>query len=379
MTHRVPVLAALLLAVVACAQHDTRAVGHAYYTGRSDEAHRLLADLLDRDADGRALYLNELGVLDLDEGNLDDAYKCFIEAYQIMGAFEGANLKEVGAIVGDEASKIWRGDPYEKSMNSYYIGVINLLRGVNDNARAGFKSAIFFDSSNAGEQYQCDFAPAYFLEGFASGLTGDADTEAVDYGKARELAPDCPAFAEGNHGNLVVIVDVGRGPTKIAVGEHGEATRFVGYPERPDHIVVVADGKSIGTSQKAGDVYFQASTRGGRAFDAVLMGKAIYKSSARAAGVTTLLLANDMKDKYQTGALLIGAGLLASSFLVSAKADTRHWTTLPNEVQLFRGALAPGAHEIEIVPSSGRIAGAGKRTIEIPANGDAVVYVRALP
>jgi tetratricopeptide (TPR) repeat protein len=379
MIRRALLLAALPLVAVACAQHDTRAVALAYYSGRDDDARRELADLLDHDADGRALYLNELGVLDLDAGRLDDAYRSFNEANQIMGAFEGANLKEVGAIVGSEATKIWRGDPYEKSMNSYYLGVIGLLRGVNDNARAGFKNAIFLDSSNAGEQYECDFAPAYFLEGFASARTGDPETAAQDYEKARALSPDCQAFAAGNSGNLVVIVDAGRGPTKIAVGVHGEATRFVDHPERPDHVEIVADGKSIGQAKKAGDVYFQASTRGGRAFDAILMGKAIYKSTARAAGLTTLVLADDMPDKYRTGAIAVGLGLFLSSFLVSAKADTRHWTTLPAEVQLFRGALSPGAHEIEIVPSSGRIAGSSRRTVEIAANGDAVLYVRAIP
>src|SRR5262245_42320520 len=204
MIRRVLALAALPLLAVACAQHDTRAAGHAYYAGQRDEAHRQLAELLDSDADGRALYLNELGVLDLDEGRLEEAYRRFNEAGRIMGAFEGANLKEVGAIVGEESSKIWRGDPYEKSMNSYYLGVIELLLGVNDNAGAGFKNAIFNDSSNVGEQYECDFAPAWFLEGYAMGRLGDSATATHDFEKARTLAPDCPALAEGSGGNLLV-------------------------------------------------------------------------------------------------------------------------------------------------------------------------------
>lgn len=372
-------LAALPLLAVACAAHDTRAAGHAYYSGQREEARRQLNDLLDSDSDGRALFLNELGMIDLEEGKLDDAYRKFNEAGQIMGAFEGANMQEVGAIVGEEASKIWRGDPYEKSMNSYYLGVIELMRNVNDNARAGFKNAIFNDSSNAGEQYQCDFAPAWFLEGFASARTGDADTEKQDYEKAHELAPDCPALAAGHAGNLLVIADVGRGPTKIAVGAHGEATRFMDHPERADHVAIVVDGKPFGATRKAGDVYFQASTRGGRAFDAVLKGKAIYKSAAAAAGVTTLVMADSMAEKYQKGAVAVGIGLLLSSLLVSSTADTRHWTTLPAEVQLFRGTLTPGRHEIEVVPSSGRVAGNGRWAVEMPAKGDLVIWARTIP
>jgi len=376
-----PTLALLapLLAAVACSAYDTRAVGRAYYAQQPGEARRILADLLERDPDGRALYLNELGVLDLDEGNLDDAYRSFNEANQIMEAFEGANLQEVGAIVGSESSKVWRGEPYEKSMNSYYLGVVELLRHVDDNARAGFKNAIFFDSSRTGEEYQCDFAPAWFLEGFASARLGDETTAKQDFANAAGLAPDCAAVHAETSGNVVVIIDAGRGPSKVAAGRHGEAIRFVDHSGRPDRVDLVADGATWGTSGKAGDVYFQATTRGGRVFDAILRGKAIYKDAARTAGLTTLLLADDMAEKYQTGALLIGIGLLISSLALRAESDTRHWTTLPAEVQLFRGSLAPGTHEIEVVPSSGRVAGSSRQTIEVPERVDVVVYVRVLP
>ena len=64
---------------------------------------------------------------------------------------------------------------------------------------------------------------------------------------------------------------------------------------------------------------------------------------------------------------------------MSSTADTRHWTTLPAEVQLFRGTLTPGAHEIEVVPSAGRVAGSGRWKIEVPATGDVVVYARTIP
>lgn len=370
---------AMLLVPAACSTYGSQAAGHAYYSGRTEDARQQLEALLEKDADSRALYLDELGVLALDSGDLDGAYRHFFEANQIMEAFEGANLKEVGAILGKESSKIWRGDPYEKSMNSYYMGVIGLLRHNDDNARAGFKNAIFLDSSRGEEQYQCDFAPAIYLEGFASGRLGDSTVAEADFARARELVPGCSAFREEAKGNVLVIVDVGRGPTKIAAGEHGEAVRYVDHPERPSRVDVVADGSVVGATEKAGDVYFQATTRGGRAFDAVLRGKAIYKSAARDAGIGALVFADDLPKKYQTGALIAGAGLLLSSFAVSAEADTRHWTTLPAEVQLFRGTLTPGSHVIQVVPSFGRIAGSDRQTIEVPEQGDVVVYARVLP
>jgi len=379
MARRKLALAVLPLIAFACAGYDTHAVGEAYYRGRPEEASRHLTELLAADPEGRALYLNERGVLELEAGNYDGAYRDLVEANQIMEALGGSTSDEVGAIVGQEASKIWRGEPYEKSMNGYYLGVVELLRGVDDNARAGFKNAIFFDSSNQGEQYQCDFAPAYFLEGFASGRLGDATTFEADLQRAHELVPDAPIFKPETKGNLVVIVDVGRGPTKIATGAHGEEIRFVEHPERPARIDVVADGTKLGEVEHAGgDVFYQATTRGGRVFDRILKGKAIYKSAAQAAGITTLVLADEFKGRGETAAIITGLALIFSSIFVRAEADTRHWTTLPCEVQLFRGTLSPGAHEIQIVPSTGRVAIQSARTIEVPAHGDVVIYARVL-
>src|SRR5262249_40679953 len=199
------------------------------------------------------------------------------------------------------------GEPYEKSMNAYYLGIVELLRGVDDNARAGFKNSIFLDSSNAGEQYQCDFAPAYFLEGFTSARLGDSTVWNEDLTKARDLVPGAAVFQAETTGNLVVIVDVGRGPSKVNAGAHGEAIRFVEHPEKPARIDVVADGKTLGEVEHAGgDVYFQATTRGGRVFDRILKGKAIYKSAAQAAGITTLAMANEFGERGEKAALITG-------------------------------------------------------------------------
>jgi tetratricopeptide (TPR) repeat protein len=363
-----------------CTTPNTTSAGNEYYAGRPDSAEHLLLAARDKDENARALYEDELGVIALDRRDLDAAYQHFLEANRIMEAFATTDAKELGAVLGTEASKIWRGDPYEKSMNNYYLGIVKLLRGgEDDNALAGFKNAIFLDSSRE-EQFDCDFAPAYFLEALCYELLGDSEMASRSYARARELAPECTAAAESNHGNLVVVVDVGRGPTKVNAGQHGEATRFVDHPEIPAAIDVLVDGEKIGAAQTAGDVYFQASTRGGRAFDYVLRGKAAYKTGAQMAGIGTLLVADDLADKYQTAAVITGIALLLSSFTVDARADTRHWTTLPARVQLLRASLAPGRHEIEIVPSSGwRVAGPRVQEVTIDAHGDRVVYQRVLP
>ncbi len=367
------------LGVAGCAAPGTDAAGRAFYAGELERTDAQLLAALDDDPDGRALYLDELGVVALARRDLRGALARFTEASQIMGAMTGTGLQEIGAIVGSEASKIWRGDPHERAMNSYYLGIVNFLLGVHDNALAGFKNAIFVDSGQGEEAYDCDFAPALFLEGIAYEELGELAVAERSLADARRLVPDCAALAESNHGNVIVVVDVGRGPTKVSAGEHGEATRFFRHADAQAEVLVLSDGGAIGQTTKAGDVYFQATTRGGREFDSVLAGKAIFKTGAQLAGIGALAVADDLPRKQQAGALITGAALLLASCAVRAEADTRHWTTLPHEVQLFRGSLAPGTHDVEIRPSGGwRVAGPVIEPVLVPEHGTVLVYQRVL-
>ncbi|MBM4013955.1 MAG: hypothetical protein FJ293_03195 [Planctomycetes bacterium] len=362
-----------------CSAPGTADAGRAWFAGDSAGARALLDARLAEDPDGRALYLNELGVLDLERRDLAAAEQRFGEAWRLMESLAGDDLDAVGAIVGSEASKQWRGDPFERAMNSWYLGLVYWWRGVHDNALACFKNAIFVDSSHGEERFDCDFAPALFLEGLAYRRLGEVGMAERSFAVARELAPGCPALAAGNDGNVIVIVEVGRGPTKVAAGKHGELTRFVAHPEVPPAIELLADGQRFGSPSRAGDVHFQASTRGGRDFDSILATKSGIKTGTEVAGIGALLLADDVKDKHQGAMVVAGAALLLASFAVRAEADTRHWTTLPHEVQLFRGTLPPGKHRFEVRPGAGwRVAGPGFEEIEVPATGEVLVYQRVL-
>lgn len=376
--------AALVGAMVAallagCSSQGTDASGRSFYSGDIARAEASLEAQLASDEDGRALCLDELGVIALCRGDLDLAYRRFLEASQIMGAFTGTGLKEVGAIVGSEATKIWRGDPHEKLMNSYYLGVVNLLRGVDDNALAGFKNSIVVDSGQGDEKYDADFAPSWFLEGVAYSRLDDIALATRSLETSRKFAPDCAACATPTASGLIVLLDVGRGPTKYGSGQHGEATRFREHPAGCGPIDVVVDGNSVGSAQKAGDLFFQAKTRGGRDYDAVLAGKSAYKTGAHAIGTAAVITANDLPKKYQGAALLGGIGLLLTSIAVDARADVRHWTTLPAEVQLFRAELAPGTHSVTVVPPAGwKLAGPPLAPIVVPEHGNVLVYQRII-
>jgi len=101
------------------------------------------------------------------------------------------------------------------------------------------------------------------------------------------------------------------------------------------------------TPQQLEDIYFQASTRGGREFDSILAGKAQFKSVSNTVGnaalvgaaAATMVAANSNDRKHQrdaaaaAGALLL-VGLVAKgvSEATEADADIRYWDNLPDRV-----------------------------------------------
>src|SRR5690606_39214293 len=137
----------------------------------------------------RALLLNGLAQVDLLEGDLPSARRRFAEAGRIMGNWQTSGGEVFGAIVGAESSKTWKGDPHEKAMNAFYLGLLDWWAGEPDNARAAFRAGIFADAESEAGDAQVDFALLYWLAGRASlvlGQSGSAEEFFADALRARE-------------------------------------------------------------------------------------------------------------------------------------------------------------------------------------------------
>jgi hypothetical protein len=113
----------------------------------------------------------------------------------------------------------------------------------------------------------------------------------------------------------------------------------------------VVDGKEAGATEPAGDVHFQATTRGGRQFDYVLEGKAIYKTTAKRGRIGALILAGDSgHSETSSSATPHHRRGAPRELAVRERARRhRHWDDPARPCPTVRTTLAPGAHEIEIV------------------------------
>ena len=135
------------------------------------------------------------------------------------------------------------------------------------------------------------------------------------------------------------------------------------------------------------DLYFQATTRGGRVMDHILANKAGLKRTTDTAGNVGLigglgLAATQRGDAQVAGLGLAAAGLLSKvvSGSTTPEADIRSWDNLPLFLSFAALELSPGQHTltIDFLDQASRVLAGHTKTITInvpPAPTDKVVYV----
>jgi len=341
-----PAAAALALcgaALSACAS-DRSAPLQDFSDGRYAAARTWYETSLGKDVDEQALDHSEAGSVALVQGDVAAAHRHFAESFAAMADLSSTTGETVGAIVGSESSKTWKGDPYERCMNGYYYGVTYWLMGDPGNAAACFKAGLLQDADSEAGEAQSDFALLWFLMGQAQREARHEDRGAAALAKAHALLPGNRWLdpSKNDDANLLVVVDMGLGPQKVASGAHGADLTFRRRPYRAAAADVSADGKPIGRTERAVDVYYQAITRGSKVIDHINKGKAVFKDAAVIGGAFVL-------DNSGSGTSdVIGVAMILIGLLLPAEADVRHWSTMPGEVQVLLAHLPPGEHEVRV-------------------------------
>ena len=113
----------------------------------------------------KPLYLCELGICQMGEGHLEDAHNTLLQAANMLEVFyDESSEKSAVGYFGAENKKVFKGDPYERSMLSLFLGLLFLESSDVDNALACFKNGIMCDSDIANEMFKSDFTLLYALE-----------------------------------------------------------------------------------------------------------------------------------------------------------------------------------------------------------------------
>jgi hypothetical protein len=268
-------------------------------------------------------------------------------------------------------------------MAYYYRGILYWMDGEPDNARACFRSAQLEDSDAVDKKYSSDYVLLDYLDGLATlKLAGDGSDA---FKRAAEVAKISAPPPYNPKANLLLFVDFGGGPTKYAAGRYNELLMFRHGPSHARSVQVQLAGQTY-QIRPYDDLYFQATTRGGRVMDHILANKAAFKEGTDIGGDAALITGGVLATTGHREAQYAGLGLVVAgiaSKIVSASttpaADTRSWDNLPLYLGFAAFELAPGNHTavVDFLDAQHRkITGSTKTmTFEISPDRDKVIYV----
>lgn len=318
-------------------------------------------------------------------GRFDQAKAELEAALAHLGGIYGPDKAAASArrLFNAEANKNFIGEPYERVMAYYYRGILYWMDGEPDNARACFRTGQLLDSDAENKTYAGDYAILDYLDGLASVKLAADGSDAFARAQAHTRSTPLPPYAP--RANVLFFVEFGNGPLKYATGQYREQLRFREGSSAVKSAVVKVAGQALG-APSYDDLYFQASTRGGRVMDHILAGKAQFKAASDGIGdaaiISGAVLASHQKRR--SNADEIGAGLLLfglASKLVSAAttptADTRCWENLPAHLSFTAAELPPGQHTatIEFLNAVGAPHRVKTATFTVQPGRDTVVFL----
>ncbi|WP_296717393.1 hypothetical protein [Erythrobacter sp.] len=266
-----------------------------------------------------------------------------------------------------ESIKDFKGDPYERAMAYYYRGLLYLRNGDYGNARASFVSAEYQDTVSEAEEFQSDFALMNFLAGWSARCMGSdalANDSFAAAAKIDKALGEPPAGATVLH-----IAETGLGPVKLMRGAGGQMVGLVPSVEyTPEGAMPTFGGATLA---KAADINFQATTRGGRKFDAIMNGKVAFKNTMGTVSDVALTATSLLTDQLGVAGSLIGlfGGLAsgAASDATKTQVDVRYWDSLPDAIFV---ATAEGATK-----ATAKSNAKGKGKAAAPATAAAASFV----
>lgn len=346
----------------------------------------------------KVLWQYRLGLSALRAGRHDEAKERFDDAILTMGGIlaDREDAKRARSLWSGEERKTFIGEPYERVMAYYYRAILYWRDGEPDNARACFRSAQLLDSVAEEGDYRADYVLLDYLDGLASAKLAADGSDA--FARAEKSAKNkLPPYDP--HANVLIFAEWGRGPLKFGDGAYGEKLRFSEPQSAAASARLVINGRTIDLAPWD-DLYFQATTRGGRVMDYILGNKAVFKGASDTIGDVSLIGAviahNEAERKRAQGesgrgsdqtALALAAigafGKILSAATV-AQADIRAWDNLPRYLGFTALKLRPGdyAAKIEYLDADGRVVSAHTRefTLHVPADTDrdAVVFLSEL-
>jgi tetratricopeptide (TPR) repeat protein len=316
--------------------------------------HHLYGSVLTGGQRNRVLNQMRAGLAAFEAGADKIAAASFDDALNYIEAIYADNptAEKARSTFLPERTKEYKGESYERAMAFLYRGLLFLAEGDYGNARAVFQGGQLQDAFAEDQRYQSDFAILDVLSGWASQCEGNSVLARDFYQRASQARPrhlhpaaqrSCPR--RRRHGPASV---EGRRRGSMANTSSTRPPNWCRSRRRSSSPTARAMRPTFGE-----DLYWQASTRGGRQVDKILAGKAEFKDTAATVAAGSLMIAdaaldvavyssyNDTSDAALAVAGVAAVVGIASMFMAEAakpEADTRYWDKPSRAHRLYQHA-----------------------------------------
>ena len=384
--------ALLLLVMTGCgpsrAQREADRAVSDYLVGDYPRAVQRLAPLSAKTDENFVLNNLRLGSAALANYDLDTAEGAFLRAYEVLnsvGVNDGG--RTLGAVLVSENVRIWRGEPYERAMANFYLGLVYYMRRDYNNARAAFENALFKlrdygEGQPGGGKYteqESNFALARIMLARSLQRLGREDDahkhlEAVAQTRSwLATAADPQLHAESN---VLLVIDFGYGPQKVTDFD-GSIVGFAPTPQEegpppPPRVHVNGRPVDVGPFERPPvDLVVIAQDRRWQSIDTIRAVKSAVGTGLMVGGMA-YGTRRDARPEIALAAILGGALLKATS-----QADVRQWEMLPRTTYLVPLSLPPGTHDISVsFPDVRGVRQEWRGIVAPPAGEEATYYLR---
>ncbi len=356
----------------------------AYVDARPEALRPLYQTLYTGGERNAVLNFQRLGLAAFEAGLFKESAWAFDQALGRIEAVYADNPQAATArsVFHNEANKDYKGEPYERAMAYYYRGLLYLQAGDYGNAHAAFKEAERQDTLSDGEEFQADFAMMNYLRGWSLHCQGRDGTAKEFFDLATKNEKTLSAPAEGD--NVLFIAELGNGPIKARDGTQAQKLLFQGgadYPETLATITHSAAGSPATLAMvPASSVTYQATTRGGRAIDGLMNGKANWKEGTDSLG--TALMTQGLTSTDASGGYMALAGLAFSMFssAMKTRADIRMWDGLPDRLMIAttKASAPEWTYSVAYAGEKGPVELEGK-TLRADPKACSIVWMRSRP
>lgn len=298
-----------------------------------------------------------LGLAAFADGDNAETERVFTRTFNLLSTAGLNKDRTAAAVIFYEGVRIWKGEPFEQALAYAWMSAFYATRGDWENMRAAAANSLFrltdFGKDQTAERVaeraaaddgylesgytatDSNFALGFMLQAIASDLSGAPGRDellnaAVDINSGWDVVAD--VIRERRYDTLL-IVDFGKGPTKVAYGPDESLSRFEPQERFRGPLVVTVDGAEIARAGAMCDVDQMAADLRWKNLEEIREAKSAFGRLAMMGGAVALGVGahNDSEAAMIGGAAAILAGLLSSA---GSRADTRYLEFAPQSIYL---------------------------------------------